>query len=485
MRLADELEISHTDRTDLYYASLIKEVGCVCGASQLASRIDGDEQNALADMYTLNPESPRDMIAWMSRHVAVGQALPNRAKRMLDFLIHGKELEKQGAAEECEMARLVAARLGMTAGVQGAVAACLERWDGKGAPTGLKGEAIPPVARLLNFASTIEIFHRVEGEEAAREVAARRRGKAFDPAIVDAFLAMSRRSDIWERLKAESLWDAVLQMDPDPEARSAGETQLEAFAIACADLVDAKDPAGAGRSRRVAELSAAVARRLGVSEPELTMTRRAALIHDLGLMAVPSHVIARQRSTLSDAEQEKLRLHPYHAERILSRVGALEPLAIVVGSHHERIDGKGYYRGLAGRQIPLAARVIAVADAYDDLIRAAGDGRVSDQSRAADDAIRALEADPGAYDVDALQALREELGAGAGRPPRREWPGGLTEREVQVLRLLVTGLNRKEIAAKLVVSEATARHHLEHIYAKLGVSSRAGAVMFALEQRLV
>jgi DNA-binding NarL/FixJ family response regulator len=96
-----------------------------------------------------------------------------------------------------------------------------------------------------------------------------------------------------------------------------------------------------------------------------------------------------------------------------------------------------------------------------------------------------MEADPGAYDVDALQALREELGAGAGRQPRREWPAGLTEREVQVLRLLVTGLNRKEIAAKLVVSEATVRHHLEHIYAKLGVSSRAGAVMFALEQRLV
>lgn len=171
MCLAAELEIPHRDRSDLYYASLIKEVGCVCGASQLAAWIEGDEMNALADLYTLNPENPRDMIAWMVRHVAVGQGVPNRAKRMLEFLIHGKELEKQGAAEECEMARLIAMRLGMRAGVQQAVGSCLERWDGKGGPNRLKGEAVPLVARLLNFASTVEVFHRVEGEQAAVEVA--------------------------------------------------------------------------------------------------------------------------------------------------------------------------------------------------------------------------------------------------------------------------------------------------------------------------
>src|SRR5712691_9519929 len=178
-------------------------------------------------------------------------------------------------------------------------------------------------------------------------------------------LPVSRASGkAWSRSR---VWDTVLGLEPDSPHRFLREAQLEDVALAFADFADLKSPYSAGHSRRVGELAERITLRLRLPIQYVTTIRRASLMHDVGLAAVPSYTLARPREKLTQAEREQLRLHPYHAERILARVPALESAAPLVAAHHERMDGKGYYRGLAGEHIPVGARIIAVADTFDEL----------------------------------------------------------------------------------------------------------------------
>jgi len=234
-----------------------------------------------------------------------------------------------------------------------------------------------------------------------------------------------------------------------------------------------------------------LARRLALPEVEVTVVRRAALVHDVGLAAIPSLILDKPRATLTQVEWERLRLHPYHAERILSRVPALAPLVPLVAAHHERPDGRGYYRGVFGSQIPLGAGIIAVADSFDELTHDAAERAALEPAAA----LAQLQREAGSgLSPAAVDALARELGnngtASAGvavtsRPARQQWPAGLSDREVEIVRLLARGLRRKELAGQLFLSEHTVRHHLEHIYNKLGVSTRVGATLFAIEHDLL
>ena len=151
--------------------------------------------------------------------------------------------------------------------------------------------------------------------------------------------------------------------------------------------------------------------------------------------------------------------------------------------HHEWLNGQGYHKGLSQAQIPIAARVVAVADAYLELLQN-GPGR---PGAGADRALALMQQQVGTrFDQECFEALASEVRGAVPRALRREeWPSGLTAREVEVLRLVSQGLSRREVAKRLVVSEHTVRHHLENIYSKVGVSSRAGAVLFAVENGLL
>lgn len=241
-----------------------------------------------------------------------------------------------------------------------------------------------------------------------------------------------------------------------------------------------------GHARRVAALAADIGRQMALSEDDVASVHLAGLLHDLGLVAIPSFILEKPRDTLAPAEREALRLHPYHAERILSRVPVLEGVARIVGAHHERIDGQGFFRGLAGAHIPLGARILAVADTFDELTHE-GPGR---QALDAGAAVTQIQAGAGrAFEPVAIDALlaTEATGATLSRrsPSRRSWPAGLTDREVEVLRLAAKGLTTKQMANDLFVSPSTARTHLEHIYSKIHVSTRAAATLFAVEHDLI
>jgi DNA-binding CsgD family transcriptional regulator len=271
----------------------------------------------------------------------------------------------------------------------------------------------------------------------------------------------------------------VVGAEPALAVMLSGE-RLDAALAAIANFIDLKSPYFLGHSTAVAELVTEAARRREVGEGEVRTLRRAALVHDFGRLGV-SNAILDKRGSLGAGEWERVRLEPYVTERMLGQSPALAPLAAIAVQHRERLDGSGYPRRLSGSAISHSARLLGAADCY----QAMREPRPHRPALEADQAAANLRAEvkAGRLDSDAVEAV---LGAAGHRVPRRrEGPAGLTPREVDVLRLLARGLPNKQIARQLVISPKTVSNHVEHIYAKIGASTRAAAALFAVQHGLL
>jgi HD-GYP domain-containing protein (c-di-GMP phosphodiesterase class II) len=231
----------------------------------------------------------------------------------------------------------------------------------------------------------------------------------------------------------------------------------------------------------VADLAVPAARRCHQPEAEIALLRRAALLHDLGRIGVALRVWEK-RGPLAAAEWEQVRLHPYYTERVTARAAALAPLGALAALHHERLDGSGYHRRFPGTLLPVPARLLAAADAY----HAMREDRAHRPALAPAEAANALrrEAQAGRLDIEAVNAVLAAAGHRI-RSTRRSHPAGLSEREVAVLRLLARGLSNQEMARALAIAKVTVGHHIQHIYDKIGVSTRAAATLFAMQHDLL
>ena len=488
MQIADRLGLSPDQRTDLYYAELLMDAGCTAWASQFAAAIMGDEIPARREFFFYtDARKPVDVLGWLQEYMASGAPPHVRARRILDFALHGKERVREALRNTAEVAKRFAQRLGMPGEVQSALWSVFEEWDGSG-PHGARGEQAPIASRIVYATSLLEAFHSTGGRAAAVQLAEGRKGRAFDPSVVDAFLSVASDDAFWEALEQESVWTTVLSMEPQCPYRYLRRDKLEDVALSFADFADLKSFYSAGHSRRVGDLAERMASRMGLPAEEVRTIHLAGLTHDIGIAGVPSFTLQKPVEKLTPIEWESLRLHPYHGERILSRVPAFEAVVPLVAAHHERMDGQGYYRGLSGSQIPLGARIIVVADHFDELSHEGPERPALD----ADEALRRTNEEAGrGLSPEAVEALVEELRAdgpvifATRKSHRRDWPAGLTDREVEILRLLTRGLSRREMAERLYLSEHTVRHHLEHIYNKVGVSTRVAATLFAVEHDLL
>jgi HD-GYP domain-containing protein (c-di-GMP phosphodiesterase class II) len=355
-----------------------------------------------------------------------------------------------------------------------ALAFVFERFDGKGVPHGIAGEEIPVPVRFTQLAYDAALLRRVRGIDGTAAAVARGAGTLFDPAVADVFARSA--DDVREALEAAEPWDDALALAPDATVLD-GE-RLDEACRACGEFADAKSPWLLGHSAAVAELAEAAAWRLRLDADAL---RRAGHLHDLGRAAVSSSVWDRP-GPLGRADWEAVRLHPLHAERFLARSEALAPLGRLAGSHHERLDGGGYHRGAAAAQLAPEARVLAAADAYAAMTEERPYRRELSPEQAAEE-LRA-EVRAGGLDGDAVGAVLESAGH-RGAAARRELPAGLTPREAEVLVLVARGLTNKQIAARLVIAPKTVGRHVEHVYAKAGVSTRAAAALYAMQNGLL
>ncbi len=365
-------------------------------------------------------------------------------------------------------------------GADEAVGSIFEQWDGKGMPIGLKGEAIPLVRRIVILASYLEVAHRSGGRPAALRLGREHRGKHFDPTVVVAFEKASARDSFWSPLEQESISPNFVEL---VERTPAEPPSLDDFAACCADFVDMKSFWLAGHSRRVAAQVERLAGRLRLGNARTDDLKVAALVHDLGLVAVPSFVINKAGNALSDRERQAFESHAHHVSALLARFDALAEIGESVAAHHERLDDSGYTRGLRDHEISLGAGLIAAASRFDELTRNRPGSAALDPEQALS---QMTTVENGAYRPDVLAALRDDVPRRSQPGPApAKWPAGLTDREVQILRLAARGLTRRQIAGHAVVSDSTVRSHLEHIYDKTGSTTRVGAVLFAIERGLI
>jgi HD-GYP domain-containing protein (c-di-GMP phosphodiesterase class II)/DNA-binding CsgD family transcriptional regulator len=475
LRLAERLGLDETTRAVVYYVGLISWVGCHVDAYEQAKWF-GDDMALKSDARQVDLAGTAAR-AFIVRHVGTGRGLIERARVGVAFVGEGRRDASEMIENHWRATNEFAARLGLGEQVRESLYQTFERWDGKGVPAEARGEEILMPARLVNLADVVEVYHRTGGVEAAVAVARERSGSQFDPALVEAFCLDAPL--LFSELDGLTTWPAVIAAEPTLEIVLSDE-ELGAALEAIADFTDLKSPWTLGHSRGVAELACAATKLYGLAEDDARLVRRAGLVHDLGRLGV-SNAIWDKRGPLTAAEIERVRMHPYLTERMLASSEALAPVGAIAVQHHERLDGSGYPRGLAGDALTSAGRILAAADAY----HAMTEPRPHREARTA--AAAATELRSGVrqalFDGDAVDAVLRAAGHPVKR--RREWPGGLTRREVEVLRLLVRGLSNKQIAEQLVISRRTAGSHVEHIYTKLGVSNRAQASLFAVKHGLM
>lgn len=474
-RLAAAAGFAEADRAAVYYISLLAWVGCVADSPEMA-RWFGDDLRIRADSYDID-KTGLPMVGFLLGHLATSGSTLGRITMTSRFLAGGVRDSMDSFLTHCRTAADIADRLALPQAVRTALPQAFERWDGRGVPAGLRGDAIAAVMRVVHIADDAEVHARTSGVAAAARMLRSRSGTEFDPDLVAlcvrddaALLDGLDRVDAWREVV-----DGCAALDrPIPDA------ELTEVLAVFADYADAKATWFLGHSRAVAELAAAAAREYGLPADQARTVHRAALVCRLGTIGV-STGLWNKPGPLTAAERERVRMVPYLTERVLARSPHLAVLAGPASMVYERMDGSGYPRGLPGAMLPPAARILAAAQ----MLRALGEDRPHRPGADPDECARILRAEvtAGRLDGDAVAAV---LATAQGRRPRkRPQVAGLTARELDVLALLVRGRTTKEIGRALGITARTAGSHVEHIYTKIGVHSRGSAAVFAMRHGLL
>jgi HD-GYP domain-containing protein (c-di-GMP phosphodiesterase class II)/DNA-binding CsgD family transcriptional regulator len=471
-RLARIIGCSDAEVSDVLYTALLQHLGCTAYAHEVA-RVWGDDVVTTRVNFLSSSGETKDL--WRIWIPEMANATGRSKARVLATTVVTARRLDAGVAATCEVARGASRALGLPEPVQVGLSHMFAMWNGKGFPN-TAGEAIPLAARVMQVALTAVMFASRANTEVAIAEVRRRAGRQLDPSLAD--VLVERADELLGDLDEIDAYQAVLDAEPEP-VRRVEKSELADVARTFGNLVDLKSPWLQGHSAGVGDLAAGAAGMLGLRE-DVHAVRVAGYLHDLGRIGVSS-AIWDKAGPLSGIERDQARLHAYHSERILARIPPLASLAKLAGEHHERCDGSGYHRGSTAAQLSMASRLLACADAYRRWIEDRPYRRALAPARAADRL--EAEARAGRLDADAAAAVIEA--AGLPRGVRRVRPAELTERQVEVLRLVSRGLSNSEIAERLVLSRRTVEHYVQDIYVKIGASTRAGAAMFAMQHGLL
>lgn len=367
-RLGNKLGLSPQENADLYYALLLKDSGCSNNAARISQILGSDDRRAKREMRStdwsrMSPES----FAYFSRNVMPERSLFHRAAAIMKMLIQRKKQTAELFSLKCERGAGIAKQMGFSDQTATAIYSMDEHWDGNGYPQGLKRDRIPTISRIINLAQTLDLFVSIHGVPIAFEVIRRRSGSWFDPELVRVSSELETDVTFWERLQGDGrARELAIELEPAKDFVPASHTSLDDICDAFAEVVDAKSPYTFQHSTRVADTSVGIANRLGLPRETIVMIRRAALLHDIGKLSIPNTILDKPGG-LAPREWEIVRLHPYYTQRILEKIDGFQELAFVASTHHERLDGSGYFRNLVGEHLPLPCRVVAMADVFDAL----------------------------------------------------------------------------------------------------------------------
>jgi HD-GYP domain-containing protein (c-di-GMP phosphodiesterase class II) len=476
VRLGELAGASAEELSDSYYVALLHGSGCTSNSHE-ATQVFGEDIMHRAAFFLIDPADPEQVLAFYRNHVGPGRPTEVR-ERMIEAALSNPTRARESFAAMCEVAQRFARWLELGPGAEAALEYVFARWDAKGPGGGAGGEALPLPARLLHVARDYSLFLSAAGADDARTVLEQRADAAYDPRLAD--LAVRHFDDVVADLDDSRMWEHALDSEPFPQITLSGEG-IDAGFSAFAALTGLKSPWLREHSTDVADLAEAAAWRLGLPAETVALLRRAALAADLGRVGV-SNAIWEKAGPLGFGEWERVRLHPHFTERAFAQSKALAPIGFLAGAHHERLDGSGYHRGLRGSSLDQTCCILAAADCYAAM-RAPRPHRPALEPSAAEAELRRDVAE-GRLDLEAVEAVLAAAGHHVAKRPR-ELPAGLTGRELEVLLALVLGHSNQAIADDLGISAKTVGHHVEHVYRKVGVRSRAAATVWAFEHDLV
>jgi HD-GYP domain-containing protein (c-di-GMP phosphodiesterase class II) len=464
-----------------YWVALLRYIGCTGHAHEVAT-LFGDEIAIRAQTLVHDAANPPEVIGDVIAFATAGRPQEEREQIVQFIQQNAREWATHNFSSGCEVADMLLQRVDFGPDVREALRFTFERWNGKGYPAHAAGEAIPLAMRVVHLSHDMEALARLISPERALEAVRDRRDRTYDPALADLFLTHGR--DWFVRLAKTEPWDAVLDLEPQPRRVLEGE-ELDNALLMAADFIDLKSPYMGGHSRRCAQLAADAARVLGFSEDAITTLRRAALVHDFGTTAVPNSIWDKPTS-LTRAEFDRVELHPMLTEQMLRRSPGLAALNPVAAAHHEKSDGSGYHKRVRADAVDPTSAVLAAAEVYIGMTTERADRPAFSAEDAAAE-LRQLAAS-GVLEPRAIRAVLVAAGHGEPAAPKRRRaknPAGLSRREVDVLQLAARGLTTRQIAERLYISTKTADHHIQHVYVKIGVSTRAAAALWAMQNAVV
>jgi putative nucleotidyltransferase with HDIG domain len=367
LRLGRALELAPALQADLLYALLLKDAGCSANASLVCDLFGGCDHEVKRAVWMRDWRRVPEQIAHAMQYIGRGRTLVSRMRQFGKFAVRGA----QGSGTEifavrCERGAAIARMIGLGDAVGDAIRAMDEHWDGGGYPNRLRHAQTPLLARIIGLAQVVEIFWAEGGPDKAIDVARERRGRWFEPDLVDRFVDAARQPGFWSGMQDVRLDRDLLTLVPASLEMPTDDALLDRIADAFALIIDAKSPYTFDHSTRVAQYAVAIAERLDRPDVDLVRLRRAALLHDLGKLTVPNSILDKP-ARLDPSERAVVEQHPAYTLSLLQRVPVFSTLADDAANHHEWLDGRGYSRGLGGDALTPTARILAVADVLDAL----------------------------------------------------------------------------------------------------------------------
>ena len=364
-QLGTRLKLWPEDISDLYYTLLLKDLGCSSNAARICQLYLTDDISFKRDFKQIDGSLPQ-ALRFVLGHTGLETGLAERFRAIINILRNGGEISKELIEARCHRGAEIAAKMRFPLAVCDGIQNLDEHWDGGGKPQGLKGRDIPLYSQIALLAQVVDVFNISNGPEAALREVRHRSGTWFDPILVEAFADLQAEHDFWDILKEDDLPALVVSLEPAKVKRYVDDDYLDEIATAFAQVIDAKSSFTGGHSERVAVFTDMIAEELGFSRERRRWLGRGALLHDIGKLAI-SNAILDKPAKLTDTEFAAIKTHPVHSEAILMSIGVFADLAPVAGGHHERLDGKGYPRGLKGDEINLETRIVTTADIFDAL----------------------------------------------------------------------------------------------------------------------
>jgi HD-GYP domain-containing protein (c-di-GMP phosphodiesterase class II) len=361
-RLGEQLGLDAGQRHDLYYTLLLKDLGCSSNAARICELYLTDDLHFKRD-FKLVDGSLSEVVNFVLGHTGLQADLLGRFRSLFHIFRNGDQIANELIHTRCHRGADIARQLRFSDEVAGGILSLDEHWNGKGRPQQLAGDAIPLFSRIALLCQVVDVFHAAAGPQAVLKELRGRSGSWFDPELVRQFEAMADEY-FWQGLADPQLAEWVFSHASGQGEVALDEDYLDEIAAAFGQVVDSKSPYTAGHSGRVALYTDILATQMGIPEPRRRWLKRGALLHDVGKLGV-SNAILDKPDKLNADEWAAVQMHAAYTEEILSRIGAFQELAQVAGAHHERLDGKGYPRGLAGDEIALETRIITTADIFD------------------------------------------------------------------------------------------------------------------------